>query len=115
MVIWRRRAAITVESLIVLKGVPPAAALGAESIESVAELLRAQRPVILLLQERRHRYHYVVVVGITDTRIVVHDPARGPSRLMSFAQFMSGWESAGFGALLVLPGPSRTGSHQIER
>ena len=47
----------------------------------MADLLRDGRPVIVLLKVRNGRFHYVVVVGTTDTgSIVVHDPARGPSQ-----------------------------------
>jgi predicted double-glycine peptidase len=74
------------------------------SIESVADLLRDGRPVIVLLKVRNGRFHYVVVVGTIDTRIVVHDPARGPSRSVPIRKFLDAWEAAGFWALLVLPG-----------
>jgi predicted double-glycine peptidase len=74
------------------------------SIKSVADLLRDGRPVIVLLKEWNGRFHYVVVVGTTDTHIVVHDPARGPSRSVPVRKFLDAWEPAGFWALLVLPG-----------
>jgi predicted double-glycine peptidase len=74
------------------------------SIESVADLLRDGRPVIVLLKVRNGRFHYVVVTGTTGTRIVVHDPARGPSRSVPVRTFQDAWEAAGFWALLVLPG-----------
>ena len=77
------------------------------SIESVADLLRDGRPVIVLLKERNDRFHYVVVVGTTGTHIVVHDPARGPSRSVPVRKFLDAWEPAGFWALLVLPGRPR--------
>jgi ABC-type bacteriocin/lantibiotic exporter with double-glycine peptidase domain len=79
------------------------------SIESVADLLRDGRPVIVLLKVRSGRFHYVVVVGTTDTgSIVVHDPARGPSQSLPIQKFLAAWKPAGFWALLVLPGPPRT-------
>jgi predicted double-glycine peptidase len=77
------------------------------SIKSVADLLRDGRPVIVLLKEWNGRFHYVVVVGTTDTHIVVHDPARGPSRSVPVRKFLDAWEPAGFWALLVLPGRPR--------
>jgi predicted double-glycine peptidase len=79
------------------------------SIESIADLLRDGRPVIVLLRVRNGRFHYVVVVGSTDTHIVVHDPARGPSQFIPVRKFVGAWEPTGFWALLVLPGrpPSR--------
>ena len=75
------------------------------SIESVADLLRDGRPVIVLLKERGGRFHYVVVVGMTGTHILVHDPARGPERSVSIRKFVDAWQPAGFWALMVLPGP----------
>jgi ABC-type bacteriocin/lantibiotic exporter with double-glycine peptidase domain len=73
------------------------------SIESVTDLLRDGRPVILLLAVRGGRFHYVVVVGTTVTQVVFHDPARGPLRSVAVRKFLDAWERAGFWALLVLP------------
>ena len=75
------------------------------SIESVSDLLRDARPVIVLLKEWTGQFHYVVVVGSTDTHVVVHDPARGPSRSVPVRKFLHAWEPAAFWALLVLPVP----------
>ena len=75
------------------------------SIDSVGDLLRDRRPVIVLLREAQGRFHYVVVVGTMDDHIVVHDPARGPSRRLTFRAFVNRWQPAGFWALLVLPPP----------
>src|SRR5262245_4555119 len=77
------------------------------SIESMAELLRDGRPVIVLLRVWGGRFHYVVVVGMTATQVVVHDPDRGPSRSVPVRKFLDAWQPAGFWALLVLPGPPR--------
>jgi ABC-type bacteriocin/lantibiotic exporter with double-glycine peptidase domain len=78
------------------------------SIESIADLLRDGRPVIVLLKVWNGRFHYVVVVGTTDTHIVIHDPARGPSRSVPVRKFLGAWEPTGFWALLVLPGQPRS-------
>ena len=75
------------------------------SVESVHDLLRDRRPVIVLLGASKGRFHYVVVVGTTDNHIVVHDPARGPSRRLTVQAFVNRWQPAGFWALLVLPPP----------
>jgi predicted double-glycine peptidase len=77
------------------------------SIETVADLLRDGRPVIVLLKVGNGRFHYLVVVGTSDTHIVVHDPERGPSRSVPVRDFLDAWEPAGFWALLVLPGRPR--------
>ena len=86
------------------------------SVESVHDLLRDRRPVIVLLGEAQGRFHYVVVVGTTDDHIVVHDPARGPSRRLTVRAFVDRWQPAGFWALLVLPGrTSNIDSQGFER
>ena len=53
---------------------------------------------------RPGRYHYVVVVAWTGAQVIVHDPARGPFRVMSRVAFDAAWAQAGRWALLVLPG-----------
>ncbi len=73
------------------------------SIESVEDRLRDGQPVIVLTHERGERYHYVVVVGFTNEHVVLHDPARGPSRMMKIDVFSRAWTAAGSWALLVLP------------
>jgi len=73
------------------------------TIDSVTDRLRDHQPVIVLIEDSPHRFHYVVAVGITSDHIVLHDPARGPSRLVPLARFTRAWQGAGFWALLVLP------------
>jgi len=73
------------------------------SLDSLADRLRARQPVIVLLEDRPHKYHYVVAIGLTAGHIVLHDPARGPARLVRFAKFRRSWEAAASWALLVLP------------
>src|SRR5947207_2284291 len=50
------------------------------TLVSVRQTVEQRQPIVVLLEDRRNRYHYVVVTGITDHRIVVHDPSWGPSR-----------------------------------
>jgi predicted double-glycine peptidase len=59
---------------------------------------------VIVLLKVWNGFHYVVVVGTTGTHIVVHDPARGPSRSVPVRKFLDAWEPTGFWALLVLPG-----------
>ena len=73
------------------------------SIESIRDRMRAGQPVILLTRERGERFHYVVAVGLTNDHIVLHDPARGPSRHVRIDRFVRAWNAAGSWALLVLP------------
>src|SRR5258706_10421811 len=49
------------------------------SLDAVRTHLRAGEPLILLIEDRPNRYHYVVAVGAADREIFVHDPAWGPS------------------------------------
>src|SRR5262245_56317082 len=53
---------------------------GGDSIAALRARLDARQPVIVLLAERRNRYHYVVVTGVADDAVIVHDPSWGPSR-----------------------------------
>lgn len=62
------------------------------------------RPVIALLEVRQRRYHYVVVIGVTADSVVVHDPARGPSRVMKTADFDAAWAKSDRWMLILLPG-----------
>jgi len=60
------------------------------------------RPLVVLVREGGG-FHYVVVLGSRDGRIVFHDPARGPFRVSSEAAFDRRREAAGHWALLLLP------------
>jgi len=75
--------------------------------EPAGEWMRQQidrgRPIVALIEARPGRYHYVVVVAWTGEQVIVHDPARGPFRVMSRGGFDRAWELAARWALLVLP------------
>src|SRR2546427_1103579 len=75
----------------------------AASVDALRDALRARRPVIVLLQDRPHRYHYVVVIGAGADRFVVHDPAWGPSRRLATPELMRRWQAAKFWSLVILP------------
>jgi hypothetical protein len=64
-------------------------------------------PVIVLLADRGALYHYVVVVGLNDDRVVVHDPSWGPSRTIREREFLRLWEPSRFWALVIRPGDIR--------
>ena len=63
----------------------------AQSFRGDASLVQSQlaaaRPAIALIQDRPGRFHYVVVVGWSNGRVIVHDPARAPFRLLEEKQF----------------------------
>jgi hypothetical protein len=71
----------------------------------VQEHLRARAPVIVLLQDRPGRFHYVVVVGWSSGRVVLHDPARAPFRVLDESAFQLAWKESGYWT--VAPAPSR--------
>jgi hypothetical protein len=63
--------------------------------------------VIVLLADRRDLYHYVVVTGVREDAIVVHDPAWGPSRTIRAAEFERAWRAARSWSLVILPDAGR--------
>ena len=79
----------------------------APSGEWMREQIDRGRPVIALIQVRPGRYHYVVIVAWTGDRVIVHDPARAPFRVLSRLEFERDWRAAGDWALLLLPSDVR--------
>ena len=77
--------------------------------QSVQRHLERGRPVLVLVRDSPGKYHYLVVVGWFENRVIVHDPARAPFRELDMAAFYDGWAKAGFWSLLVLPGDSGSG------
>ncbi|HUR33476.1 MAG TPA: C39 family peptidase [Vicinamibacterales bacterium] len=73
------------------------------SIESLRAELGAGRPPIILIEDRPQRYHYVVVVGVEDAAVVVHDPTWGPARRHASAALLRAWEPTGFWMLRITP------------
>jgi predicted double-glycine peptidase len=78
------------------------------SIDRLREQLHRGRPVVILIQDRPGRYHFVVVTGVTDKGVIVHDPAWGPSRHVAATRFLRDWKPTGFWSLLILPGNARS-------
>lgn len=66
------------------------------------------RPVIALIEVRPGRYHYVVIVGWTGDRVIAHDPALAPFRMMSRVEFERAWAAAGRWAMIILPTQTQT-------
>lgn len=71
--------------------------------EELRRQLARGRPVLVLLQVGPERYHYVVVVGWLEGRVVLHDPALGAYRTPTPERMLEAWEAAGRWAMLVLP------------
>ncbi len=71
--------------------------------------LVARRPVVALIQDRPGRFHYVVVVGWSSGRVIVHDPARAPFRIIDEPAFATAWRESGYWALAATPPVSAPG------
>lgn len=69
----------------------------------VRESLEHARPVIALLEDRPGRYHFVVLVAWLGDRVVMHDPARGPNRIMTIEALDRAWTPGDHWAMLALP------------
>jgi Peptidase_C39 like family len=76
---------------------------GARSIESLRAELAAGHPIVVLIEDRPDRYHYVVVIGAAPDHFVVHDPAWGPSRRVATDVLTRRWQRANFWSLVILP------------
>lgn len=61
------------------------------------------RPIIALIEVAPRAYHYVVIVGSTDTEVVFHDPARAPFRVLDWAAFDRAWSAANRWMMVALP------------
>jgi predicted double-glycine peptidase len=62
--------------------------------DAVAHQIAHGRPVIALIEDRPGTYHYVVIVGWTDSRTIVHDPALTPFRVLERSDFDRRWTAA---------------------
>ncbi len=81
------------------------AAVERGSPESVRRHLRDGVPVVTLIQVARDRYHYVVVLGWSEGRVVFHDPAGAPNTTLDEARFVARWTGADLWALVIRPVP----------
>lgn len=73
----------------------------------LAERLKEGQPLIVALRPPggQRRLHYVVVSGISDTHILLHDPANKPYVLLSRKEFEAQWSVSNHWTLLALPLP----------
>lgn len=76
------------------------------SIAALREELAARRPLMLLLEDRPGRYHYVVAVGADEHSVLLHDPTWGPDRRYSFETLQVAWKPSGFWTLRITPSSS---------
>jgi peptidase C39-like protein len=71
------------------------------SIATIREQVATGHPLILLIEDRPSRYHYVVAVGGDDNTVFVHDPTWGPERHLTVSELLRRWKPTGFWTLLV--------------
>lgn len=76
-------------------------------LEEIRRHLRLGRPVISLIEVGENRYHYVVLVGEAGDRLVLHDPAAAPFRLVDRNQLEEAWAATDGLSLLAVPAGAR--------
>lgn len=69
----------------------------------VQRRLSEGQPVIALIEDRPGVFHYVVIVGWYNSRVVYHDPASAPFRVVSEQAFIKTWNVSDRWSLLTLP------------
>ena len=82
----------------------------AGTVADVQAQIGEGRPLIALVEDGPGRLHYVVVVAWTASRVVFHDPAVNPFRILDAESFDRRWRVTGRTALLVLPAAGATPS-----
>ncbi len=85
-----------------------ALAFRGEPTEAVSHLEKG-RPLIALAGAGS-RGHYVVLLAWANERVLLHDPAVGPFRVIPEAEWLRRWNASGRWTLLVLPDPRREAS-----
>lgn len=78
-------------------------ALPPGSLNALRIALDARQPVILLIEDRPARYHFVVAVGLTDRAVIVHDPTWGPNRAIGLEELTRVWGASRSWMLVVTP------------
>jgi hypothetical protein len=74
------------------------------TIDALGTRLERGQPVILLLEDRPSRYHFVVAVGADAGQVTVHDPTWGPARRYTHGALVEQWKRSGYWGLVVEPG-----------
>lgn len=75
--------------------------------EEIRRHLRLGRPIISLLEVDEGRYHYVVLIGEAGDRLVLHDPAASPFRLVDRRELEAAWAATDGLSLLAVPSGAR--------
>ena len=79
----------------------------AGDVSRVRAALGSGIPVIALMEDRPGRFHYVVIVGWFEDRVIVHDPARAPFRVVAQETFLRAWHVSGNWTLIAQPQAQR--------
>lgn len=78
---------------------------GGGDLQRLSHEVDLGHPVIALIEDRPGRFHYVVVVAARPAGpIVIHDPARAPSRTFDAPAFDRRWQRSDRWMLVLLPG-----------
>jgi hypothetical protein len=78
-------------------------------LDQVRARLAARQPVVVLIEDRPSRFHYVVIVGWSAGRVIVHDPARAPFRILDEKTFLTAWAASDMWTLAATPVPTDGG------
>lgn len=70
---------------------------------TVQARLAAGQPVVALIEDRPGAYHFVVIVAWVGGRVVYHDPAAAPFRVVEQGAFTAAWDKAARWTMLALP------------
>ncbi len=75
------------------------------NLDEVRSHLGKGRPLVVCLDPKSGSslLHYVVVVGIDDSAVYFHDPARGKLLKLEFKRFQREWKATGSWILLAVP------------
>jgi ABC-type bacteriocin/lantibiotic exporter with double-glycine peptidase domain len=75
------------------------------AMQDLSDHLAKGRPIVVCLAPKSNRgpLHYVVVVGLSDTEVTMHDPARGKLVTESNERFLREWKATGNWTLLAVP------------
>ncbi|MGB2715440.1 MAG: cysteine peptidase family C39 domain-containing protein [Vicinamibacterales bacterium] len=73
------------------------------NLDQIRRALDSRRPAVALIEDRPSRFHYVVIVGLRGDRIVIHDPARAPFRVIDTEDFLRAWAQTGYWMLVARP------------
>ena len=91
--------------------------LAGSPAEAVAHLQEG-RPLIALAASGKSRRHYVVLLAWANRRVLLHDPALGPFRVVPESDWLPRWSETDNATILVLPrdGPELRGPESpVER